>query len=250
MGGVPVADFAIRTGVLLLYYLFFCALLPVFYKQVLHIDNEWARKSQHLAYALSVLVLLHVFEVWWLAALSCLVLVVVAFPVLYVLEKTEWYQRSMTDRLAYGGELRESLLLVQVSFIVMFAVFWGILGEAYKPVIATATLTWGFGDAAAALLGKRFGKTTVKVIGVDEKKTFFGSNAMTVVSFVTLFLMLFFYARHPWTLALLTAVLAAPFVSALELFSKKGFDTVVVPIGCAIFLTMMILLYQYVGWMI
>ncbi len=213
-------------------------------------NNEWARKSQHLAYALSVLVLLHVFEVWWRAVLSCVVLVVVAFPLLYVLEKTEWYKKAMTDRLEDGGELRESLVLVQISFIVMFVVFWGILGEAYKPVIATATVTWGFGDAAAALLGKRFGKTTVKVIGVDGKKTFFGSNAMTIVSFVALFLMLLLYAGHPWILSLLTAMLAAPFVSALELFSKKGFDTVVVPIGCAVFLTLMILLYQAVGWMI
>ena len=238
--------FVMRTAVLLLYFLVSCALFPMFLKRIVHLDNELVRKGQHIAYAASVLVLLYVYPVWWEAVLASFTLVIIAWPLLKVSEKTTWYRRAMTDRLEDGGELRESLVLVQVAFVVMIIVFWGILGETYKDLVAVASLTWGFGDAAAALFGKRYGRTHIRVIGVDSKKTFVGSNAMTLVSFVVLVVSLLVFGVGPWWFAFVAGVLTAPLASALELFSKDGHDTVVVPVGTATALA--VLVFVFTSW--
>ena len=241
-------DFVIRTSILLVYYLVSCALFPMFFKRVVRLDNELVRKGQHIAYAASVLVLLYVYPVWWEAVLASCTLVVVAWPVLKLSEKRGWYKRAMTDRLENGGELRESMVLVQVAFVVMIVVFWGILGETYKDLIAVSSLTWGFGDAAAALFGKRFGKTRIRVRGVDGKKTLVGSNAMTTVSFVVLVASLLLFGVGPWWFALVAGALIAPGASALELFSKQGHDTVVVPVGTATMLAILVFVMTSWGW--
>jgi phytol kinase len=240
--------FLARTAILLLYFLVSCALLPMFFKRIVHLDNELVRKGQHIAYAASVLVLLYVYPVWWEAVLASFTLVAVAWPVLKVCEKKTWYRRAMTDRLEDGGELRESLVLVQVAFVVMIVVFWGILGETYKDLVAVSSLTWGFGDAAAALFGKRYGKTRIRVIGVDKNKTFVGSNAMTIVSFVVLVLSLLVFGVGPWWFAFAAGAIVAPGASALELYSKQGHDTIVVPVGTATVLAVLVFVMSSWGW--
>lgn len=51
------------------------------------------------------------------------------------------------------------------SFIMLFglmtilmAVFWGIFGEVHKYIAIAAIMAWGPGDAAAAIVGKKWGR--------------------------------------------------------------------------------------------
>jgi phytol kinase len=241
-------DAIIHALLLLAYYALFCALIPMFMKSVLKLPDEFSRKFQHISYAMSILLIILVAKSWYYAIFSSAMLILFAYPFLYVLERTKWYPKNFVDRDIKGGEMRRSMLLVQLSYIILIILFWGILGESYQYLIVIAVITWGYGDAAAALFGKAFGKTKIHVILVDPSKTWFGSNAMTLAAFVTLFLMLLFYAHFTWYVSLLIAFIVAPVSSALELFSKKGMDTLFVPVGTAVTLYIWVLIFTHIGW--
>ncbi|MFP4187582.1 MAG: diacylglycerol/polyprenol kinase family protein [Acholeplasmataceae bacterium] len=238
----------IHALLLLAYYALFCALIPMLMKSVFRLPDEYPRKFQHISYAMSILLIILIAESWYYAIFASAILILFAFPFLFFLERTQWYPKNFVDRDIKGGEMRRSMLLVQLSYIILITVFWGILGEGYRYLIVIAVITWGYGDAAAALFGKAFGKTKIHVILVDPSKTWFGSNAMTLAALVTLFLMLFFYARFNWYVSLLIALIVAPVSSALELFSKKGTDTLFVPVGTAVTLYIWVLIFTRVGW--
>lgn len=241
-------DAIIHALLLLAYYALFCALIPMFMKSVLKLPDEFPRKFQHIAYAMSILLIIELADTWYYAIFSSAMLILFAFPFLFFLERTRWYPKNFVDRDIKGGEMRRSMLLVQLSYIILILLFWGVLGESYRYLIVIAVITWGYGDAAAALFGKAFGKTRIRVILVDHKKTWFGSNAMTLAAAVTLILMFLFYAHFNWYVSLVLTLIVAPVSSALELFSKKGMDTLFVPVGTAATIYVWVLLFTHVGW--
>ena len=76
------------------------------------------------------------------------------------------------------GELRKQLIYVQLSFALLILIFWGVLGVDWRYVAAVAIMGWGFGDAAAALIGKAFGRRRVFHYLVDLGKTYEGTAAV------------------------------------------------------------------------
>ena len=88
---------------------------------------------------------------------------------------------------------------------------------------------WGTGDAAAALVGVPFGKHKVKTRISDGKKSWEGSCAMLVVSFLSGFLVLLLAQKLSVPKALPSAFTGALFGTAAELFSPGEYDTVTVP---------------------
>ena len=88
---------------------------------------------------------------------------------------------------------------------------------------------WGTGDAAAALIGVPFGKHKVRCRGTDGKKSWEGSAAMLVVSFLCGCGTLLFAQRMAMPPALCAAGAAALVGTAVELFSSSELDTVTVP---------------------
>ena len=221
------------AGVLLAYYLVVCAGLPTVLRTWARAPFEWVRKLQHVAYALSIFILLRMFSTWYAAVAAAFLLVLVAYPALMVIERFSWYRRTFVDRASRGGELRTQLLYVQLSFALLLFLFWGILGVRGLPVIGVAVMAWGFGDAAAAIVGKTWGKQRVLNRFVDGFKTFEGTAAMMVVAGVALFLTLVFFAHLPWYISLLIAALVAPVSGVVELFSHRGTDTLTVPLATA-----------------
>ena len=88
---------------------------------------------------------------------------------------------------------------------------------------------WGAGDAAAALIGIPFGKHKVKSRLTDGKKSWEGSLAMLLVSFVCGMIVLYFVQKMDLPRALLSALLGTLLGTATELFSPSEYDTVTVP---------------------
>jgi dolichol kinase len=164
------------------------------------------------------------------------------------MEKFPWYKRTFVDRTARGGELRKSLIQVQLSFAILIAVFWGLLGYRGLPVIAVAVMGWGFGDAAAALVGKAFGRHRVLHRLVESAKTYEGTIAMVVVAGLALFLTLMFYAGRPWYVSLIIAAIVAPVCGIIELFSRRGTDTLTVPVSTAFMVLPLMHLFSTLGW--
>ncbi len=236
------------TGILMGYYVVTLLALPLALRAFTPLPREVARKVQHVAYALSVFLLLGLFREWYLAVAAAFLLVLIAYPVLLVWERHPSYRRLLNDRSARGGELRRQMLLVQLAFAVLIAVFWGGLGPAWRPLVAVAVMAWGFGDAAAALVGTFLGRHRIVHRAIESSKTFEGTGAMAVVAAAAVFVTLFWYGQQAWWVSLVAALLAAPVAATIELFSRRGVDTLTVPLATAVALLPWLLIAKALGW--
>ena len=241
-------DFFSGVVALALYYLVFLLLLPTLLKVWAGLPNELVRKIQHVIYSLSVFLMLELFSAWYLAIGAAFLLALLGFPVLFYLEKTAWYKKTFVDRAAGGGELRKQLLYVQLAFAVLIFIFWGLFGARWHYVVAVAVMAWGFGDAAAALVGKAFGRRRVLHRFIEGAKTLEGTGAMIVFAGLAIFFTLLIYAGKTWYLSLLIAALVAPVCGIIELFSRKGTDTLTVPIAAAALIAPLMHLFTGLGW--
>ncbi|MGF3522601.1 MAG: diacylglycerol/polyprenol kinase family protein [Candidatus Bathyarchaeia archaeon] len=124
--------------------------------------------------------------------------------------------------------------------LVYYAVSYTLLAFffASKPyIIAAGVLPMAYGDAAAALIGEKYGKTQYHVFA---KKSLEGSAAMLLASFLSVEVSLLFFSTLyalpllPLTAAALAAALVA---TAAEALSPLGFDNITVPLlGASVFL--------------
>ena len=105
---------------------------------------------------------------------------------------------------------------------------WGLFGEPH--LASAAILMWGTGDAAAALVGIPLGRHKVKSKWTDGKKSWEGSAAMLLISFLSGLSVLLLAQRMELLHALYAAGAAASLGTAAELFSPSEYDTITVPI--------------------
>ena len=233
---------------LMLYYLIGLVAVPTMLKAWSKIPTEVIRKIQHVGYSLSIFILLRLFSTWYMAVIGAFGLVVMAYPVLLLIEKTAMYRRLFVDRTERGGELRRQLIMVQLSFAILIFLFWGLLGAKWHYMVVVAVMAWGFGDAAAALVGKFFGKRRIVHAWVEGAKTREGTMAMTIVAFVAVFLTLLFSSGLSWYICLLIALVVSPVCGLVELISWRGTDTVTVPLATAALVFPLVVLFSYLGW--
>jgi len=236
------------AGLLITYYLVFIVLLPTLLKVKLGVSTELVRKIQHVGYSLSIFILLELFSAWYIAIAAAFSLVILAYPVLFLMEKTAWYTKTFVDRTTKGGELRKQLIYVQLSFALLIAIFWGLFGFDWRYVIAVAIMAWGFGDAAAAIIGKAFGRRRVVHSLIDMGKTYEGTLAMVVFAAPAIFITLLTYGGQSWYISLLIAVVVAPLCGVIELFSRQGSDTLTVPLSAAFSIMPLVYLFYWLGW--
>jgi phytol kinase len=244
---MALSDFT-GAGILFAYYVLVCGLLPTLFKVWTRTPAELIRKFQHVCYSLSVFLLLRLFTTWYVAIAAAFLLVIVAYPLLLSLERSHHYQKLFVARNGRGAELRKQLLYVQLTFALLILVFWGVLGADWRYIVAVAVMAWGFGDAAAALVGKAFGRRRILHDAIEGVKTYEGTGAMIVTAALALFLTLLFFAGYPWYLSLLIAILVAPVCGAVELFSRRGADTITVPLSTAALVLPLIQLFSLLGW--
>lgn len=238
----------IGAGILMAYYLVVCVVLPTMLKAWGRVPTEWVRKIQHVAYSLSVFMLLRLFSTWYFAVASAFLLVILAYPVLIVIERSTLYRRLFVDRESRGGELRRQLAYVQLTFALLIFIYWGLLGTKWHYVVAVAIMAWGFGDAAAALVGKAWGRRYVIHSLVEGAKTYEGTGAMIITAGLASFFTLLCYAQKPWYVSLLISAVVAPVCGVVELFSRRGTDTLTVPLSAAVLIVPLIHLLSLWGW--
>lgn len=96
-------------------------------------------------------------------------------------------------------------------------------------VIAAGILPMAYGDAAASIVGEKFGRHKYKLVA---KKSLEGSAAMFLISLTILGVsMVFFSALYGFSFSskLLAVVSAAAVATLVEGFSPMGFDNLMVP---------------------
>jgi len=231
---------------LLIGYLIVAGLLPLLVvRKFLKVPFEVTRKMLHLMITLSIFPLVHLFSSWYAAVLATVALVVLVYPVLALVEHTRWYRRVAVER--EGGEFKRSLVIHQLAMATLLSISWGLLGIDWQYIAVVAVMAWGFGDAAAALVGKAFGRRRIRHPRVEGAKTVEGTLSMAVVAGVAIFVTLLTYAGRPWTVSLAVALLVAPVCSAVELFTPRGLDTITVPLSAAFAIVPLMLLFSFLG---
>ena len=154
----------------------------------------------------------------------------------FFFERFKSFSSVMTER--KQGEIRLSLIVVFLTFAAVIGLCWGLFRD--KVIVLAVIFAWGYGDAAAALIGSKFGKRKIY-----RKKTLEGTLAMAVTAFVTVFLILILHGIVPWYGTLVTSILVAAAVAVVELFTHDGFDTVTCPLTALVVMTP--LLYAFGG---
>ena len=216
-----------------------CAAVIVLIRICFHISAELMRKLLHLSVIVALAAWLYGFADWKLAELTMAVFLVVVYLLLVLLEKQSLF--SILKRLTSErspGELRKSLCAACLMFMLLVAVCWGWLGE--RRLALAAILAWGPGDAAAALIGKRYGKTK---LGKAKKKSLEGSLAMFTLSFLGVLIVLLWGGAFAFGKALCIAVLTAAVSTAVEFWVLNGFDTFFCPAAAMIVLCLVRLLW-------
>lgn len=210
-----------------LLYFIIAASVALLLRRFVHIKDEVFRKGLHCILLGSLLVLVFSFSVWWQAVLSAVGFAVAVYPILWLLERVKGFSAFVTERT--GGELKRSLLIVFLMFAVELSVCWGWLGD--KLLVLACIYAWGFGDAAAALIGKRFGRHALTGGHIEGRKSVEGSLAMFAVSFICVGVILALRGGLPLYGYILIPALTAIGVSVVELFSLHGMDTITCPLA-------------------
>lgn len=213
-------------GSILLYYLIAVS-LAVPLRKFGNVPHEVFRKLLHSILLGSLLVWTVVFQTWWLAALSALLFAGLLYPFLMFLERFAWISAFLTER--KKGELKSSLLLVFAMYALVVTLCWGLLGE--ELIALCAVYAWGFGDAAAALVGKRMGRHALTGPHIEGTKSVEGTLAMFLVSFLSVLALLVYRGGMPWYGCGLTALVTAAVSALVELYSLKGRDTITCPLA-------------------
>ncbi|MBO4838507.1 MAG: phosphatidate cytidylyltransferase [Lachnospiraceae bacterium] len=204
-----------------------CVGLVALIIKVFPVKAELSRKLLHFSVIAVLSIWLYAFENWLIAELTMAVFLAVFFIALLVIEKTRLFRflsRVASERTP--GELRKSLCVMCIMFMILVAVCWGYLDER---ILALASIfAWGPGDGAAALIGKRFGRIK---IGPGRKKSLEGSLAMLAVSFLCVLIILLAGRVFPFGSALLVSLATGGVTAFMELMITDGSDTIYCPMA-------------------
>jgi phytol kinase len=221
-------EFLQGFGILCGYFLI-CASAALLLRRFVRIPSEVFRKLLHIILLCSLFVWIYAFQTWWIASLAALVFISIVFPLLSLAEKLNCYSELLTER--KSGEIKRSLVLVFGMFVVLNSICWGWLGERW--LVLACICAWGFGDAAAALIGKKHGKHYLEGKLIEGRKSVEGTFAMFTVSFISVLIVLLINANVAWYISLIIAALTAAISSVVELYTRNGMDTITCPFSAA-----------------
>lgn len=191
--------------------------------------KELFRKSLHLILLCSLFFWVYAFRTWWQSAIALVVFVAVVYPVLALGERIKGYSELLTER--KHGEIKRSLVLVFGMFAAIICICWGWLGD--RLLVFACVFAWGFGDAAAALVGKRFGRHFLEGRLIEGRKSVEGTVAMFAVSFLSVLIILLIRGGLQWYGYALIPPIAGAVCAIVELYTRGGMDTVTCPFAAA-----------------
>lgn len=228
-------DFLCGSGYSLIYYVVLAG-MALGMRVCTRIPDEVFRKLLHCILLGSLLVYVFGFDIWWHAVLSCIAFESVVYPVLYYLERFKTFSKTVTER--KPGELKNSLVVVFTMFAIVLSVCWGMLND--RLLALASVYAWGFGDAAAALIGKRFGRHKIP----GTKKSWEGTLSMFAVSFACVLTILCFRGGVTPAMCGVIAGGVAAVSAAVELYTPGGYDTLTCPLAA---MTVMLPMLCFLG---
>ena len=216
-------------------YIVPCVLILLPIRFLTKVPSFVFRKLLHIVAFTCFVVMVLSAESWQAAALTSIIIAVLIYPLLSLVEGQAWYGKLFVQK--SKGEVKRSLLMLFFMFAAVIAVTCGAFGKPH--VAAVAILMWGTGDAMAALVGIPFGKHKIRFKPIYGRKSWEGSFAMMVASFLVGTGFLWLYHRLPLCFVILPVLIAALIGTFVEMLSPSEWDTVTVPVAILSFLMIM-----------
>ena len=197
------------------------------------------RKLLHIVAFTSILPLALCTNIWWIAVAVEVLFLILVVAVLHFFENFRFYKSLFVEKAKH--EVLLSFVALFGLMTVLLAVFWGGFGREHLYIAIGAIMAWGPGDAVAAIVGKLYGRHKLQGKMIEGVKSVEGSVGMAITSFVCLLPVLIAMSALPWYIDIAFALLIAPIASLTELFTKKGWDTITVPIVSSLLLSLTLL---------
>ncbi len=188
-------------------------------RRVFHVPVDITRKVVHVGVGMVAIALTIVFREWYIAIIGPLVFIIINYLS---------YRTGLFRGIETGEKEQLGTIYFPLAFVILTPPLWSqpaILAAAMMP------LTWG--DAAAAILGKRFG--VHKFTLFNQTSSIEGSLAMFVFGFLGTYFALLLFGQSTGTSFLLSLVTAFAATIA-EALSPKGIDNLTVPLMSAVVL--------------
>ena len=185
------------------------------------------RKLLHIVAMLAIFPLLFLTDIWWIAVAVDVAFLIMVIIALQLVEKCKFYDGLFQQKGKHE---------VIISFVCLFsmigafiALCWGLLGPECKYMAAVAMMAWGPGDGMAAIVGITWGKKKLSGKMIEGTKTVEGTVAMGVTSCICIAVTLVLLSELAWYVILPVSLVIGVIAAFTELFTKKGWDTITVP---------------------
>ncbi len=190
---------------------------------------EFTRKFIHIGVGMWVVGTALLFETWYLALIP---------PATFVIINAISYWRGTIKAMETGEKGNLGTIYFPIAFAGVIYYFWP---QPVLMVAAMMPLTWG--DAMAAVLGRRYGHNRYTVGG--RTRSVEGSVAMLFWSWITTALALFimpYLAGKPtinWLMALIYGGAVAVVCTLVEALTPWGIDNLTVPAAAVLVLNLL-----------
>jgi len=179
---------------------------------------------------------------WWLLAMFTMehTLIALIGPVSFIIINYISYRRHLFPAMEDDAP-HDNLGTIYFPISLLILVLLCYIGPLSLASGAAGILVMGYGDGAAALVGKHFGRNQISLGPFHTGKTVLGTTTMFIVSYIVIVMVAFFLSPFPqtgpaaagsgpWTWALVVAAAAA----LIELLTPRGLDNITVPIATAL----------------
>lgn len=199
--------------------------------------KEVFRKILHMIAISFSIFWFYMYDDWRKSVFAVAIVGVFLYPILLFCAKIPKLSNAVNAR--RSGEFANSFAALMTMYIIVASICWGHLGERMLGI--AAIIAWGPGDAAAALIGKKFGKHK---IGKSKIKSHEGTISMFVVSFIAVLIVLIIYGKYSTLANIIVSLVSAVTSSLIEVRVENGYDTFYCPIGTMVVLVIAELLLR------
>lgn len=218
-----------QSSILFLGYYVIIAGLLALITRFCSVQQEIIRKGYHLMATGSIIILLYAFSHWISALYAVLFLATLVYIILPLAIKIPGMNKLSIGRQGKFKEVLKQAGYFFIALISLITLIWGGAGDDYKIHIVMGMAALGIGDAAAALIGKKFGKHQFKMF-FDKQKSVEGSVAMAITVFLTAFMLLYFFTNQTLLPALISSVIIGLVSATVEAICVNGLDTIIIPL--------------------
>ncbi len=189
-------------------------------RRALRLPVEFTRKVVHIGVGMWAFGTAALFSDKWFALIPPL-----AFVALNYLS----YRRALFTAMETGDKSNLGTVYFPIAFAAIIVLFF----DLSKPFMVAALMPMTWGDAFAAIIGRRLGRRRYALLNARAQRSVEGSAAMFGFSFLSAGGALLAFGA-PFTVALATALPMALFATLVEAVSPAGLDNLLVPASSAL----------------